>query len=68
MTDDEIRAAVRCPKCGATAGEKFIEGGRRRDTIHLARVMHAETVSGWKAGDHRLQRKAAVRERMRAAR
>jgi hypothetical protein len=68
MNHEEIRAAVRCPKCGAAAGEKCIEGGVRRATIHPARVMHAETVGGWKARDHGPPRNAAGRERMRAAR
>ena len=50
MTRDEVRASTRCPKCRAPAGSHCIQEGKRRKTLHPARLMAAETMGGWKAG------------------
>jgi hypothetical protein len=49
LNRDAILATTRCPKCGAPPGEKCIGGGRRRQTVHPARVALAEDVTLWAA-------------------
>lgn len=47
MNRDEIRASVRCPRCGVRPGEECIHDGRRRPANHPGRIALAEATIGW---------------------
>ncbi len=47
MINQEVRAAVRCPQCGADRGERCREAGREVDMIHAKRRGLAEMKGNW---------------------